>query len=134
VLGGKVCAGVDPTHVLLETADGHELLPTAGRLADGWSVFCRPPENAIVICVDEKSSIQALERAQGYLKLPIGRALSSKSRVYQKRLKDRFAHQCARRLLCGGVKLACRQGVNFGRRLTDGTNVARARDHPTTER
>jgi hypothetical protein len=26
-----------------------------------------PPENAIVICVDEKPSIQALERAQGYL-------------------------------------------------------------------
>jgi hypothetical protein len=24
-----------------------------------------PPENAIVICVDEKPSIQALERAQG---------------------------------------------------------------------
>ena len=30
-----------------------------------------PPENAIVICVDEKPSIQALERAQGYLKLPV---------------------------------------------------------------
>ena len=27
-------------------------------------------QNAIVICVDEKPSIQALERAQGYLKLP----------------------------------------------------------------
>jgi hypothetical protein len=35
-----------------------------------------PPENAIVICVDEKPSIQALERAQGYLKLPNGRALT----------------------------------------------------------
>jgi hypothetical protein len=30
-----------------------------------------PPENAIVTCVDEKPSIQALERAQGYLKLPM---------------------------------------------------------------
>jgi hypothetical protein len=28
------------------------------------------PENAFVICVDEKPSIEALERAQGYLKLP----------------------------------------------------------------
>jgi hypothetical protein len=35
-----------------------------------------PPENAIVICVDEKPSIQALERAQGYLKLPNGRSLT----------------------------------------------------------
>ena len=29
---------------------------------------------AIVLCVDEEPSIQALERAQGYLKLPNGRA------------------------------------------------------------
>jgi hypothetical protein len=28
-----------------------------------------PPDNAIVLAVDEKPSIQALERAQGYLKL-----------------------------------------------------------------
>ena len=39
-----------------------------------------PPENAIVICIDEKPSIQALERAQGYLKLPNGRALTGHSR------------------------------------------------------
>jgi hypothetical protein len=32
-----------------------------------------------VICVDEKPSIQALERAQGYLKFPNGRALSGQS-------------------------------------------------------
>jgi hypothetical protein len=35
------------------------------------------PENAVVICVDEKPSIQAPERAQGDLKLPDGRALSA---------------------------------------------------------
>src|SRR5260221_10210637 len=43
-----------------------------------------PPENAIVICVDEKPSIQALERAQGYLKLPNGRALSGHSHDYKR--------------------------------------------------
>jgi len=32
-----------------------------------------------VLCVDEKPSIQALERAQGYLKLPNGRALTGQS-------------------------------------------------------
>lgn len=43
-----------------------------------------PPENAVVICVDEKPSIQALERAQGYLKLPSGRALSGHSDDYKR--------------------------------------------------
>ncbi len=43
-----------------------------------------PPENAIVICVDEKPSIQALERAQGYLKLPNGRALTGQSHDYKR--------------------------------------------------
>ncbi len=32
--------------------------------------YVAPPAKAIVLCVDEKPSIQALERAQGYLKLP----------------------------------------------------------------
>jgi hypothetical protein len=44
----------------------------------------RRPENAIVICVDEKPSIQALERAQGYLKLPNGRALTGHSHDYKR--------------------------------------------------
>lgn len=47
----------------------------AAKAADVVGLYIAPPENAIVICVDEKPSIQALERAQGYLKLPTGRAL-----------------------------------------------------------
>ncbi len=43
-----------------------------------------PPEDAIVICVDEKPSIQALERAQGYLKLPNGRTLTGHSNDYKR--------------------------------------------------
>jgi len=43
-----------------------------------------PPKNAIVLCVDEKPSIQALERAQGYLKLPNGRALTGHSHDYKR--------------------------------------------------
>ena len=42
------------------------------------------PEKAIVLCVDEKPSIQALERAQGYLKLPNGRALTGQSHDYKR--------------------------------------------------
>jgi len=43
-----------------------------------------PPDNAVVICVDEKPSIQALERAQGYLKLPNGRTLTGHSHDYKR--------------------------------------------------
>src|SRR6516164_628938 len=42
------------------------------------------PGKAIVLCVDEKPSIQALERAQGYLKLPTGRALTGQSHDYKR--------------------------------------------------
>jgi hypothetical protein len=43
-----------------------------------------PPENAVVLSVDEKPSIQALERAQGYLKLPGGRAMIGQSHDYKR--------------------------------------------------
>ena len=43
-----------------------------------------PPENAIVLSVDEKPSIQALERAQGWLKLPDGRALTGYAHEYKR--------------------------------------------------
>jgi hypothetical protein len=46
------------------------------KAADVVGLYVAPPEKAIVLCVDEKPSIQALERAQGYLKLPNGRALT----------------------------------------------------------
>ena len=47
-------------------------------------LYMAPPENAIVLCVDEKPSIQALERAQGYLKMPNGRALGGHSHDYKR--------------------------------------------------
>lgn len=43
-----------------------------------------PPENAIVLAVDEKPSIQALERAQGYLKLPNRPSLTGQSHDYKR--------------------------------------------------
>jgi hypothetical protein len=49
------------------------------KAADVVGLYMVPPENALVICVDEKPSIEALERAQGYLKLPNGRALTGHS-------------------------------------------------------
>jgi hypothetical protein len=43
-----------------------------------------PPENAVVLAVDEKPHIQVLERAQGYLRLPNGRALRGFSHDYKR--------------------------------------------------
>ena len=54
------------------------------KAADVVGLYLAPPEDAIVICVDEKPSIQALERAQGYLKLPNGRTLSGHSHDYKR--------------------------------------------------
>jgi len=36
------------------------------KAADVVGLYVDPPAKAIVLCVDEKPSIQALERAQGY--------------------------------------------------------------------
>ena len=56
----------------------------AAKAADVVGLYMAPPENAIVICIDEKPSIQALERAQGYLKLPNGRSLTGHSHDYKR--------------------------------------------------
>ena len=44
----------------------------------------RVPDNAVVLSVDEKPSIEALERAQGDLKLPNGRAMTGQSHDYKR--------------------------------------------------
>ncbi len=54
------------------------------KAADVVGLYLAPPGKALVICVDEKPSIQALERAQGYLKLPNGRALTGQSHDYRR--------------------------------------------------
>lgn len=56
----------------------------ASKAADVVGLYMAPPERAIVLCIDEKPSIQALERAQGYLKLPNGRALTGHSHDYKR--------------------------------------------------
>src|SRR5271165_6254649 len=47
-------------------------------------LYLNPPENAIVLSVDEKPSIQALERAQGYIRLPNERAVSGFAHEYER--------------------------------------------------
>ena len=52
------------------------------KAAEIVGLYMAPPENAIVLAIDEKPSIQALERAQGYLKLPSGRSITGQSHDY----------------------------------------------------
>jgi len=56
----------------------------ARKAADVVGIYLQPPENAVILCVDEKPHIQALERAQGYLRLPNGKTLSGFSHDYQR--------------------------------------------------
>ena len=54
----------------------------AAKAADVIGLYLNPPENALVLSVDEKPSIQALERAQGWIRLPDGKALTGFSHCY----------------------------------------------------
>ena len=54
----------------------------AQKAADIVGLYLHPPEHALVLCVDEKPAIQALERAQGWLKLPTGKALTGFNHEY----------------------------------------------------
>ena len=54
------------------------------KAADVVALYLNPPENAVVVCVDEKPHLQALQRAQGYLRLPNGRAVNGFSHCYKR--------------------------------------------------
>jgi len=54
----------------------------AQKAADIVGLYLNPPDNAVVLSVDEKPHIQALERAQGWLKLPNGKALTGFNHEY----------------------------------------------------
>jgi transposase len=54
------------------------------KAADVVGLYLHPPQNALVLCVDEKPCIQALERAQGWIRLPNGRALTGFAHEYKR--------------------------------------------------
>lgn len=54
------------------------------KAADVVGLYIAPPENAVVLCVDEKPHIQALERAQGWLRLPNGKAITGFLHEYER--------------------------------------------------
>lgn len=54
------------------------------KSADIIGLYLGPPENAVVLSLDEKPCIQALERAQGWLKMPDGRSLTGFAHEYKR--------------------------------------------------
>jgi transposase len=56
----------------------------AAKAADIVALYLDPPENVVVLSVDEKPHIQALERAQGYLKLANGKAVTGFNHEYKR--------------------------------------------------
>jgi len=56
----------------------------AQKAADVVGLYLNPPEHALVLSIDEKPHIQALERAQGWLRLPNGKALTGFQHDYKR--------------------------------------------------
>ncbi len=56
----------------------------ARKACDVIGMYLDPPDNAVVLSVDEKPCIQALERAQGWLKMPDGKALTGATHEYKR--------------------------------------------------
>jgi transposase len=56
----------------------------AAKSADIIGLYLGPPGNAVVLSLDEKPCIQALEREQGWLKMPDGRSLTGFAHEYKR--------------------------------------------------
>lgn len=56
----------------------------AAKAADVIGLYLNPPQNALVISVDEKPSIQALERARGYVQTSSGKIVQGMKSTYKR--------------------------------------------------
>lgn len=54
------------------------------KASDIVGLYLNPPENAVVVCVDEKPSMQALSRTTGYVKLRNGKIVSAVKSTYRR--------------------------------------------------
>ena len=54
------------------------------KAADVVGLYLNPPQNALVISIDEKPSIQALERATGYVKTTNGKVVRGLKSTYKR--------------------------------------------------
>lgn len=56
----------------------------AAKAADVIGLYLNPPENALVLSVDEKPSIQALERTRGYVQTSSGKIVQGMKSTYKR--------------------------------------------------
>lgn len=56
----------------------------AAKAADVIGLYLNPPHNALVLSVDEKPSIQALERARGYVQTSSGKIVQGMKSTYKR--------------------------------------------------
>jgi transposase len=56
----------------------------AAKAADVIGLYLNPPENALVLSVDEKPSIQALERSRGYVQTSSGKIVQGMKSTYKR--------------------------------------------------
>jgi transposase len=54
------------------------------KSADIIGLYLNPPENALVICIDEKPSIQAIERKRGYVETSSGKIVQGMKSTYKR--------------------------------------------------
>src|SRR5450432_2420460 len=54
------------------------------KAADVVGLYLNPPQNALVLSVDEKPSIQALERARGYVQTSSGKIVQGMKSTYKR--------------------------------------------------
>jgi hypothetical protein len=103
------------------------------KAADVVSLYVAPPKKAILLCVDENPLTQALERAQGYLKLPNGRALTGQSHDYKRHGTTNVAcgaWTCHRKCYRGTFKTPPRRVPQFHGRRHSSFSRPQASRHP----
>ena len=61
------------------------------KVRDVVGLYLNPPENAIVLCVDEKTEVQALERSQPVLPMDLGQPERQTSDYFRHGTVDLFA-------------------------------------------
>lgn len=56
----------------------------SAKSADIIGLYLNPPQNALVICIDEKPSIQAIERKRGYVETSSGKVVQGLKSTYKR--------------------------------------------------
>jgi putative transposase len=76
------------------------------KVIDICGLYLNPPDNAMVLCVDEKSQCQALERTQPILPMGLGYAEGVTDNYYRHGVTTLFS---ALNVATGEVQIACKQ-------------------------